>query len=100
MGIFDDIINALTGGNPTKKIQKREFEDALKTLPLIHEREREYLKGIFANDLKDGKITEQELKRRILDLKHNHGDILDEKEVEQVKRKLYGELEDNSRRGL
>jgi hypothetical protein len=100
MGLIDDIIGGITGGNPTKKIQRREFEDALKTLPLIDEREREYLKGVFSSDLKDGIITERELRRRMSDLRHNHGDILDEKEVEQVKRKLFGELEDNSRRGF
>lgn len=90
-----DFIGSLFGmDSGNKKIYRKEFEQAITSLPLVDDREREYLRGIFANDLKDG-ITESELKKRIYQLEHNSNDILDAREVEQVKRKLFGELEDN-----
>jgi len=81
-------------GDSTKKIYREEFEQAIRSLPLISDTEREYLRGVFGEALKDG-ITESELKKIISGLEHNHNDILDAEEVEQVKRKLFGELEDN-----
>lgn len=91
MTIFEILF---AGGNSTKRIYRQEFEQAIKSLPLISDKEREYLRGIFGNALKDG-ITELELKKIISELEHNHTDALDAMEVQQVKRKLYGELEDN-----
>lgn len=91
MTIFEILFG---GGGDTKRIYRQEFEQAIKSLPLISDKEREYLRGIFSSALKDG-ITELELKKIISSLEHNYSDTLDAMEVEQVKRKLFGELEDN-----
>jgi uncharacterized membrane protein len=90
MGLIEDIF----GMDENRKIYRQEFETALKSLPNISHEEMEYLEGVFADALKDG-ITETELKKEILELKHNTSDNLDAIEVESVKRKLFGELEDN-----
>jgi len=87
-------IEILFGLDNTKKIYRKEFEQALGSLPNISYEEREYLRGVFGNALKDG-ITETELRKVILGLQHNTSDNLDATEVESVKRKLFGELEDN-----
>lgn len=89
-----NILEMLFGGNTGKRIYRKEFEQALVSLPNISDEEREYLKGVFGDVLKDG-ITEKELKQKILLLKKNTSDKLDTLEVESVKRKLFGELEDN-----
>jgi len=88
------IIEAIFGLDENKKIYHEEFETALKSLPHIDDREREYLRGVFGGVLKDG-ITQRELIGKIKSLEHNTSDILDVHEVESVKRKLFGELEDN-----
>jgi len=88
------IFDILFGGDSNKRIYRKEFEQALRSLPNISHEEMEYLEGVFADALKDG-ITEAELKKEILELKHNTSDNLDAAEVESVKRKLFGELEDN-----
>jgi len=88
------IIEAIFGLDENKKIYRKEFEQALRSLPNIDDREREYLRGVFAKELKDG-ITQKELFGRIKMLQRNSNDILDAREVESVKRKLLGELEDN-----
>jgi len=90
MGIIEDIFGIDTG----RKIYHKEFESAIKSLPHIDDKEREYLRGIFSGALKDG-ITQKELFVRIKSLEHTTNDILDAHEVESVKRKLLGELEDN-----
>ncbi len=88
------IIEYIFGTDSGRKIYRKEFESAIKSLPNIDDREREYLRGIFAAALKDG-IAQKELMGRIKMLQHNQNDILDAREVESVKRKLLGELEDN-----
>lgn len=88
------IIEAIFGLDENKKIYREEFEKAIHGLSNIDDREREYLRGIFAKALKDG-ITQKELSVTIKGLKHSQNDILDAREVESVKRKLFGELEDN-----
>ncbi len=88
------LIEALFGLDDTKKIYRKEFEQALRSLPNLSHEEIEYLEGVFADALKDG-ITEAELKKEILELQYNTSDDLDAVEVESVKRKLFGELEDN-----
>jgi len=89
-----NILEMLFGGNAGKRIYRKEFEQAITVLPNISDKEREYLRGVFSSVLKDG-ITEIELKKVILGLQHNASDNLDSIEVESVKRKLFGELEDN-----
>jgi hypothetical protein len=89
-----NILEMLFGGSVGKRIYRKEFEQAIMVLPNISDKEREYLRGVFSNALKDG-ITEIELKKVILGLQHNVSDSLDAIEVESVKRKLFGELEDN-----
>jgi hypothetical protein len=91
MGIIEAIFG-LDGDN--RKIYNKEFESAIRSLPHIDDREREYLRGVFSGALKDG-ITQKELIGKIRQLEHSPADILDAHEVESVKRKLFGELEDN-----
>lgn len=89
------IIEAIFGLNDdNRRIYHKEFDQALHGLPHLDEREREYLRGVFAKELKDG-ITQRELISRMKILQHNKSDVLDAHEVESVKRKLFGELEDN-----
>lgn len=88
------IIEAIFGMDDNQKIYRKEFEQAIKSLPHIDEHEREYLRGAFSKELKDG-ITQKELITRIRLLEHTPNDILDAHELESVKRKLFGELEDN-----
>ena len=89
-----NILEMLFGGNTGKRIYRKEFEQAITVLPNISDKEREYLRGVFGNAVKDG-ITEIELKKVIFGLQHNAGGNLDAIEVESVKRKLFGELEDS-----
>jgi len=88
------IIEAIFGLDENKKIYHREFDTALKSLPHIDDKEREYLYGVFSGVLKDG-ITQKELTDKMRLLEYSAGDILDAHEVESIKRKLFGELEDN-----
>ena len=90
MGIIETIFGIDNG----KKIYRKEFEQAIGSLPNISYEEQEYLKGVFSDVLEDG-ITGVELKRKITMLEHNSNDLLNQQEVESVKRKLLGELEDN-----
>ncbi|MFZ5559245.1 MAG: hypothetical protein ACOZAL_00405 [Patescibacteria group bacterium] len=87
MGLIEDIF----GIDDTKRIYRKDFDIALRQIPDISKEERDYLNQVFANDLKDG-LTAFELKHRIEHLQHNPDDILDPWEVEQVRRKLTGEL--------
>jgi hypothetical protein len=88
------IIEAIFGMDDSRKIYRKEFEQAIHNLPHIDEHEREYLRGAFSKELKDG-ITQKELIIRMRLLEHTPNDILDAHEVESVKRKLFGELEDS-----
>ena len=90
MGIIENIF----GLDGDKKIYPHEFEEALRILSNIDDKEREYLRGVFGGVLKDG-ISQRELTEKIRLLEHNSSDILDAREVESVKRKLLGELEDS-----
>ena len=74
------IIEAIFGMDEGKKIHHEEFETALKSLPDIDDKEREYLRGIFSGALKDG-ITQRELISKIKSLEHNTSDILDAENV-------------------
>ena len=91
------IIEAIFGLDESRKIYHKEFETAIKNLSHIDEHEREYLRGVFSKELKDG-ITQRELIGKIKLLEHSTGDTLDAHEVESVKRKLFGELEDKDNR--
>ena len=77
----------------SEKVYKKEFNEALRQLSDISKKEREYLNEVFADDLKDG-LTEYELKNRISKLSKNYDDPLEPEEIEQVKEKLLGRLED------
>ncbi len=70
-----------------KRIYKYEFNDILHNLADISQKEREYLNQIFASDLIDG-LTEFELREKINKLSYNQGDVLDQWELEEVKRKI------------
>ena len=85
MSIFDFLTDT------TKKIYRREFNQALGKVSNLSKEERGYLNEVFKSDLKDG-LSEYELKSRINKLHYNTTDSLDSYEVEQVKKKLLGEL--------
>ena len=85
MSIFDFLTDT------TKKIYRREFNQALGKVSNLSKEERKYLNKVFTNDLNDG-LSEYELKSRINKLRYNTTDPLDSYEIEQVKKKLLGEL--------
>jgi hypothetical protein len=75
-----------------KKISRNDFNKALRSLSSISDKERKYLNEVFKSDLSDG-LSAYELKSRLEKLRHNTNDPIDSGEVEQIKRKLLGELE-------
>jgi len=81
-------------GDDTKRIYRNEFNKALGQISDISKEERDYLNEVFKSDLADG-LTGHELKQRIEKLRHNPNDSLEPHEVEQVRRKLLGELNKN-----
>lgn len=86
MSIFDFLIDT------TKKIYRREFNQALGKISNLSSEEKKYLNEVFKSDLSDG-LSEYELKQRIAKLRYNTTDSLDSYEIEQVKKKLLGELQ-------
>lgn len=56
-------------------------------IPEISQKEREYLNEVFANDLVDG-LTEYELTQRIMHLKYDTKDPINQWDAEKVKLKL------------
>ena len=74
-----------------KRIYKYEFNEILRRITDISQKEREYLNKIFVNDLIDG-LTEFELRDKINKLYYNQKDILDQWELEKVKRKILEQL--------
>ena len=89
MGIIDAIFG-LTGD--THHISRGEFNAALHKISDLSEQERKYLNEVFSKDLEGG-LTAFELRNRIENLRHNPDDILEPWEIEQVRRKLLGEIE-------
>lgn len=83
MSILSDILF----GDGGKKIYRKDFNKALRSLSDISKEERKYLNEVFKSDLADG-LTSYELKQRIEKLRHIPDDPLDSYEVEQVKKKL------------
>lgn len=86
MSIFDFFTDT------TKKIYRREFNRALGKASNLSKEERKYLNEVFKSDLSDG-LSEYELKSRISKLRYNTTDTLDSYEIEQVRKKLLGELQ-------
>jgi len=85
MSIFDFLTDT------TKKIYRREFNQALGKVSNLSKEEKKYLNEVFKGDLNDG-LSEYELRQRINKLRYNATDPLDSYDVEQVKKKLLGEL--------
>ena len=75
----------------SKKIYRGEFNRALSKISDLSSEEKRYLNDVFKNDLIDG-LSEYELRQKIEQLRHKPDDCLDYWEIEQVKRKLMGEL--------
>jgi hypothetical protein len=50
--------------------------------------EKNYVKGVFGNDLKDGTISLVELQKELLDLKSNQTDPLSDHDVRRLKDRL------------
>jgi len=90
MGIIEAIFGLSDGDS--QRISRGEFHAALHKIPDLSEQEIKYLIDVFNKDLENG-LTAFELKNRIEKLRHNPDDILDPWEVEQVRRKLLGEIE-------
>ena len=75
----------------SKKISRRNFNKAIRSISSISNEERKYLNQAFNTDLSDG-LSLYELKQRIGKLRYNQKDPLDYYEVEQVKKKLLEEF--------
>ena len=89
MGILD----ALFGTSSTSgKLTSKDFEKSLKQIPSLTSQERIFLQGAFGNDLKDGTISIDELKKEIISLKANKKDILSDEDIEKVRDKLSGAI--------
>jgi len=71
----------------SKKIDRDEFQKALRSIPELSDIERSYAEGVFQNALKDG-ISKEELKKEVSRLRRNSNDPLDPYEVEKLKKKL------------
>jgi len=87
MGILDSLL----GIDDTHKINKKEFEERLSEIPELNQKEKEYLKASFEHELKDG-LSMNELKAKIYKLEHNFKDSTTLYEIEELKKKLFGEL--------
>lgn len=81
MSIFDVIFES------GKKISRLDFENALRNIPELSDRERAYVSGVFQDSLKGG-LSKFELKKEISRLRHKPDDPLDSFEVEKIKQKL------------
>ena len=81
MSIFDILFNT------TKKIYRNEFENALRKIPELSDKERAYVSGVFQDSLRNG-LSKEELKKEISRLKHNSNDPLDSFEVKKIREKL------------
>ena len=85
------ILSMLLGVDDTRKVNKKEFQGRLNEIPELTEREKEYLKAFFENELENG-LTLSEIKEGIYRLKHNDKDGITEHEVEELRKKLIEEL--------
>jgi len=70
-----------------KRINRFEFNEILRNLPNVSQKEREYLNKAFSQELLDG-IDEWELKNKISKLYYNQTDGINQAELEQIKRKI------------
>jgi len=86
------IIEAIFGMDDTKKITNKEFNERLSEIPELTPKEKAYLNVFFEHELKNG-LTMGEVKERISKLAHNYQDNITPHEVEELRRKLIGELE-------
>jgi len=88
MGLIEDIF----GMDDKKRITTKEFNERLGEIPELTQKERAYLDVFFEHELKNG-LTTGEVKERIYKLAHNYQDNITPHEVEELRRKLIGELE-------
>jgi hypothetical protein len=89
------LIEALFGINDNpKRIRKIEFDKALKSIPQLTGQEKNYIRGVFGKDLKDGSINIAELKKELMDLKSNKTDPLSDQDVQKIKGRLSGIIVD------
>lgn len=87
MGFFDALFGI---NNTSRKITSKEFKNSLKAIKSLTWQERSFLEGAFANELKDGTINIDELKKEIAELKANKKDMLGDGDVQRIKEKLSG----------
>ncbi len=71
----------------SKKIYREKFENALRNIPELSDKERAYVKDVFQGALKGG-LSKFELKKEIGRLRYKPDDPLDSFEVEKIKKKL------------
>ena len=74
-----------------KRIYKVEFNEILRMMPEISQKERECLNQVFASDLIDG-LTEWELNQRIRSLKFDQKDPINHWDAEKVKIALLSKM--------
>lgn len=85
------ILSLLFGADSTRKVSKKEFQGRLNEISELSEKEKEYLKAFFENELENG-LTLNEIKEGIHRLKHNDKDSITDHEVEELRKKLISEL--------
>ncbi len=72
---------------PKKRINRHEFNENLKKISDISQKEREYLNESFSKDLPGG-LTEFKLRERVKKLSNDKKDDIDQRELEKVKKKI------------
>ena len=81
MSIFDILLGS------SKKIYREKFENALRDIPELSDKERAYVSSVFQGALKGG-LSKFEIKKEIGRLRYKPDDPLDSFEVERIKKKL------------
>jgi len=74
-----------------KRIYRYDFDKALKSMPDISPKEKDYLHKVFGKEMVDG-LTPWELNQKIDQLQSNKKDELDQWELRGVKRKLLDKM--------
>jgi len=95
MGFIDTLFGI---NNNPKRIRKMEFEKALKSMSQFTGQEKNYIRGVFGKDLKDGTISISELQKELMDLKTNQHDPLSDQDVQRLKGRLSSVMIDKIKR--
>jgi hypothetical protein len=74
-----------------KLINRYELNVLLEQIFPFNEKDRNYVKKIFENDLADG-ISEYDLRDKVQKMKYDQNDEIDENEAERIKNKILESL--------